>query len=151
MANECYFTKKKSIIDHKKKDLSEVGFEPTPSCEDQNSLILWQDKYFTWVWRLRPLGHPDTCNTKIILKKYFKIFLNYYFDDVLITGTYLERYQVIQLFSGKTVNKLWHYSVIIIVNYVNILTFRRIYRHSYLIYQTHKSDRDSSCAWSPSP
>ena len=40
MTDKYYFRKTKPIIDHKKY-LSEVGFEPTPSFEDQNSLILW--------------------------------------------------------------------------------------------------------------
>ena len=41
--------------------LSEVGFEPTPSYEDQNSPIAPYEgsKAEPWVWRLRPLGHPD--------------------------------------------------------------------------------------------
>ena len=37
-----------------------MGFEPTPTFVDQNSLSgrnHWS--YSTWVWRLRPLGHPD--------------------------------------------------------------------------------------------
>ena len=55
MTDKYYFRKTKPIIDHNKY-LSEVGFEPTPSFEDQNSLILWKDKYFTWVWR----GHACT-------------------------------------------------------------------------------------------
>ena len=40
--------------------LSEVGFEPTPSYEDQNSHTLYyRARSDPWVWRLRPLGHPD--------------------------------------------------------------------------------------------
>ena len=48
--------------DIKKNLLSEVGFEPTPSYEDQKSLYStqsWEQGSVPWVWRLRPLGHPD--------------------------------------------------------------------------------------------
>ena len=41
------------------KRVSGVGFEPTPSFEDQNALPLQLRKLYAWVWRLRPLGHPD--------------------------------------------------------------------------------------------
>ena len=49
-------------VSHVSKELlSEVGFEPTPSSEDQKSPLnpLSRDKAEPWVWRLRPLGHPD--------------------------------------------------------------------------------------------
>ena len=63
-----------------KNNLSEVGFEPTPSYEDQNShshkLSIWeQGAQLPWVWRLRPLGHPDISDEggniflPIVLKK----------------------------------------------------------------------------------
>ena len=44
-----------------KKFLSEVGFEPTPSSEDQKSPLIpyLGTRFKPWVWRLRPLGHPD--------------------------------------------------------------------------------------------
>ena len=40
--------------------MSEVGFEPTPPFGDQNaqSHESWEG-INPWVWRLRPLGHPD--------------------------------------------------------------------------------------------
>ena len=47
-------------IRREQKNVSEVGFEPTPTSVDQNSLDqeLITGTY-PWVWRLRPLGHPD--------------------------------------------------------------------------------------------
>ena len=45
------------------KNESEVGFEPTPTYVDQNTPIKERDH--SWVWRLRPLGHPDISVTKI--------------------------------------------------------------------------------------
>ena len=54
--NEIIFVPLQNVI------LSEVGFEPTPSYEDQNShapTICREGE--PWVWRLRPLGHPDLC------------------------------------------------------------------------------------------
>ena len=41
-----------------KNGLSDVGFEPTPSDEDQNAHTFREGK-LPWVWRLRPLGQPD--------------------------------------------------------------------------------------------
>ena len=48
---------------HKKKNhqldiLSRVGFEPTPQIGDQNNHPV-KGGIDPWVWRLRPLGHPD--------------------------------------------------------------------------------------------
>ena len=40
-----------------RKSLSEVGFEPTPTFVDQNTPR--REAFQAWVWRLRPLGHPD--------------------------------------------------------------------------------------------
>ena len=42
-----------------KKYLSEVGFEPTPTFVDQNTPHITRKSSTSWVWRLRPLGHPD--------------------------------------------------------------------------------------------
>lgn len=40
--------------------MSEVGFEPTPLERDQNSPTFSKVRINSpWVWRLRPLGHPD--------------------------------------------------------------------------------------------
>ena len=40
--------------------LSGVGFEPTPPLGDQNALSrASREGRPPWVWRLRPLGHPD--------------------------------------------------------------------------------------------
>ena len=49
--------------------VSEVGFEPTPPFGDQNSQPDIGKSGRSWVWRLRPLGHPDM--TTVLF--YFKI------------------------------------------------------------------------------
>ena len=71
----------------KKKVLSEVGFEPTPSYEDQNSLSLSASKS-PWVWRLRPLGHPDYMLQVLlfsILFKFINIFLFLFIKTVCLS------------------------------------------------------------------
>ena len=48
---------------NKKKILTGRGYEPLPSDEDQNSLAklrIREQGTLPWVWRLRPLGHPDS-------------------------------------------------------------------------------------------
>ena len=51
------------MIDYQKEkgSLSGVGFEPTPPFGDQNTRYHSDDGkgLSPWVWRLRPLGHPD--------------------------------------------------------------------------------------------
>ena len=37
--------------------MSEGGFEPPPTYVDQNTPS--KEESYSWVWRLRPLGHPD--------------------------------------------------------------------------------------------
>ena len=53
-----------------KKFLSEVGFEPTPSSEDQKSPLIpyLGTRFKPWVWRLRPLGHPDMLELLAVCK-----------------------------------------------------------------------------------
>ena len=42
------------------KKVSEVGFKPTPPFGDQNTQrSIAAKRLCSWVWRLRPLGHPD--------------------------------------------------------------------------------------------
>ena len=50
--------------------LSEVGFEPTPSSEDQKSPLIpyLGTRFKPWVWRLRPLGHPDMLDLLAVCK-----------------------------------------------------------------------------------
>ena len=36
-----------------------MGFEPMPTFVDQNTPLNLMEDLNSWVWRLRPLGHPD--------------------------------------------------------------------------------------------
>ena len=56
----------------KKKFLSEVGFEPTPTYVDQKSPTRIASKVWPWVWRLRPLGHPDSLRERALNNAYIR-------------------------------------------------------------------------------
>ena len=93
----------KGLMQIWKNILSEVGFEPTPSIEDQNTILSGSpDKLLAWVWRLRPLGHPDIC---IFWKDQFYIswstplyYCIYLIDSywVIITGPSSLLWQILQ-------------------------------------------------------
>ena len=55
-----------------------MGFEPTPTLVDQNSLWLRISgaSLETWVWRVRPLGHPDSRQNLCLLHFTSFCFLN---------------------------------------------------------------------------
>ena len=63
-----------NLINHV--DMSGVGFEPTPSLKTRILLLLLlKQGVYPWVWRLRPLGHPDDGNPVLINKNSGRVLL----------------------------------------------------------------------------
>ena len=63
-----------NLINHV--DMSGVGFETTPSLKTRILLLLLlKQGVYPWVWRLRPLGHPDDGNPVLINKNCGRVLL----------------------------------------------------------------------------